>query len=154
MFDPHRLPEGLRAVVRRALRDGQGHEEAIRELEDHLAAGGERSPEVLLALATLTYEDAATLVLSRMTRASEAALALVDEALAAQTEPAPELQDLRATFAGALERERARERQLRRLLADPSRARPTELMELAHRILMSGEDDQLAAALMAKAADG
>ncbi|MCA9609156.1 MAG: hypothetical protein KC619_26325 [Myxococcales bacterium] len=154
MFDPLRLPEAVRPAVERALRDGDRHEEAIEALETYLAEGGERTPEVLLALATLTYEDAATVVLTRLTQASATALALVDEAMASKSSPPPELAVLRQTFATALERERVRERRLRDLLADPRRARPTELVELAHRILMSGEDDQLAADLMSLAADG
>lgn len=153
MFDPSRLPPSVRPAVERALRDGNGHEAAIEVLEQHLAEGGERSPDVLLALATLTYEDAATVVLTRLTAASHTALGLVDEALAAHDAPPPaELVELRATVASALERERARARRLEALLVDPRRARPTELMELAHRILMSGEDDGLAAELMAAAA--
>ncbi len=152
-FDLDRLPDRVRPAVARALTDGDAREEAIAALEAHLADGGDRTPEVLLALATLTYEDAATVVLSRLTQASATALALVDEALASGRTPPPELLSLRATFATALERERTRERRLRGLLADPRRARPTELVELAHRILMSGEDDQLAADLMAYAAE-
>lgn len=111
--------------------------------------GGERRPGTLLALATLTYEDAATVVLSEIARASTTALALVDEAITQDADPAPELQSLRKTLADALERERARELRLRSILRDPANARPTERMLLAHQILMSGEDDQLAAELMA-----
>ncbi|MBX3271735.1 MAG: hypothetical protein KF729_15820 [Sandaracinaceae bacterium] len=154
MFETERLPPAVRPAVERALRDGEGHEAAIRALEAHLDDGGERSPEVLLALATLTYEDAATVVLSRLAQASRTALALVEEARAAAPERSEAVERLHATFAAALEHEQAREQRLRRLLADRRGARPAELMELAHRILMSGEDDQLAAELMAAAADG
>lgn len=153
-FDPSLLPVSVRPFVERVLRSGEGYEAAIASLREHLDGGGERTPTVLLALATLTYEDAATLVLSQLTAASQAALSLVDEAMAKDAEPSEELQSLRASFARALERERIREQRLRQLLKDPKRARPTELMELAHRILMSGEDDDLAAALMARAARG
>jgi len=139
--------------VERALRDGGAIESAIAAIETYLDGGGERTPEILLALATLTYEDAATVVLSRLTAASEQALALVDEALERGDGPRDELTSLRETFARSLDHERARERRLRQLLDDPRRARPTELMELAHRILMSGEDDALAAELMQAAAE-
>lgn len=139
--------------MERALRDGDELEAAITAIETYLSRGGQRTPEVLLALATLTYEDAATVVLSRLTAASEQALALVDEALASEPEPREDLTALRETFARSLARERARERRLRELLDGPRRARPVELMELAHRILMSGEDDALAAELMQAAAD-
>ena len=143
----------VRPPVERALRDGVGHEEAIAALERYLEAGGPRTPEVLLSLATLTYQDAATLMLSRLTQASTTALALVDEALEGQSDPDRDLLALRAQFADALERERARERRLRELCGNPGRARPTELMELAHRILLSGDDDGLALELMAEAAE-
>ena len=151
MLDPSRLPEEVRPQVARALRDGLGCEEAIEAIERYLDGGGPRTLPVLLSLATLTYQDAATLVLSRLTQASEAALALVDEALEGQDEADSELLALREQFAGALERERARERRLRELCGDRGRARPTDLMQLAHRILLSGEDDRLAVGLTAEA---
>ncbi len=147
--DASTVPDELRRLVDRALRDGGERELAIEGLERHLADGGERSTEVLLALATLTYEDAASLVLTRIGQASAAALELVDEAIAQQDPPAPELASLRATFVAALEREQRRERRLRSVLCDPAKARPVERMALAHQILMSGEDDWLAAQLMA-----
>lgn len=125
----------------------------IAALERHLERGGERSPEVLLALAMLTYEDAATLVLNRLTQASKTALALLDEALEGQPEPSAPLRALRARFARALDRERARERRLRELADRPERARPIELIELANRILLSGEDDELATELMVEAGE-
>lgn len=153
-FDPSALPLAVRALVERALLRGEGREAAILALEERLGQSEERDPSVLLALATLTYEDAATVMLHRLTTASETALELVDEAIARGGEPDDELIGLRATFARALERERARERRLKRLLEDPRGARPTELIELAHRILLSGEDDELAAELMAVAAEG
>jgi len=150
-FDPTLLPDEVRASVEGARRDGAEHQAAITALETYLARGGARTPEVLLALATLTYEDAATVVLSRLRAASEQALALVDEALA--QDPREDLAALRDRFARSLAHERDRERRLRELLDDPRRARPAELMALAHQILMSGEDDALAAELMQAAAE-
>ena len=141
------LTDADRVLVQAAFVEGEDREAAILVLEDHLA-NHERTPELLLALAVLTYEDAASLVLSQLARASGAAVDLLDEALAAQESPRAEVIALRDTFARTLERERARERRLLELLTGPRDARPTELVELAHRILMSGEDDQLAADLM------
>jgi len=153
-FRPGALPARLRPLVARALARGEGHEDAIDAIEGHLAGGGERSPDLLVALAMLTYEDAAAVVLGRLRDASERALALIDEALSRGPADADELERVRAIYARTLRRERARERRLRDLVAAPERAaRSTELAELAHRILMSGEDDGLAARLMAAAAE-
>ena len=151
-FDPSRLPDSVRPHVVRALREGEDLDRAIEALEGYLAEGGERTPDVLLALATLTYEDAATLVLNRLATASEQAIALLDEVLE-RTPDDSELVALRARFAEALAGERAREKRLRELLVRPEGARPSEIMELAHRILLSGDDDGLATALMAELAE-
>lgn len=146
------LPASLRDLVARVLRDGDGHDEAIEAIELHLADGGRRTPDLLVALATLTYEDAAKVVLSRLRDASEDAIGLLDEALAQDPPNADELRAMRDELDKTLRRERARERRLRALMTDPTRARATEMVELAHRILMSGEDDALAAKMMSAAA--
>lgn len=149
-FDLGRLPEEVRDSVREALVRGEGHAEAIASIEGALERGAERSRDLLVALATLTYEDAATLVLSRLEAASREALALLDEA--SEGESSPELLALSEAYARTLAREEARELHLRGTARGRSRPRALELIELAHRVLMSGEDDGLAAELMVRAA--
>lgn len=136
---PRDLPLELDARVRRALSRREGHDEAIEAIEAYLEAGGERSPAVLMALATLTYEDAACLVLSRLREASEEALALVDEALAHPDGPRDELRRMRELFGQTLAQEQQRERDLRLRATNPS-IRPTELAQLAHGLMLRGED--------------
>ncbi len=151
MIPPSDLPEALAAQVERALHDGVGHEEAIAALEAHLAEGGPRTPAVLMALAALTYEDAASLVLTRLEDASREALALVEEARRSGG-PEAELGRMREVFVDTIERERERVRQLRMRATNPDVVRPTELVQLAHGLLMRGED-RLAAELFRAADD-
>lgn len=150
-FDPYRLPPLIAALVERTLRDGEGHEVAIEAIEQHLADGGERTPDLLVALATLTYDDAATALLHQLGQASQRAMELVDEAVRRGASCAA-VESLRGAFQAACDRERARERRLRLLAIAPERARPTELAELALRLRLAG-DDGAAGALMAEAAE-
>jgi hypothetical protein len=151
-FRAEALPARIRPLVAHALAEGEGHEDALAAIEDHLAGGGARTPDLLAALAVLTFEDAASLVLSRLREAAERAVALLDEALACEPADPGALARVRALYARALERERRRERRLRARLSGPGRARPTELAELAHRMTMRGEDEAEAFALMETAA--
>lgn len=151
-FDLEALPASVRPLVARAMSTGDHHEGAILSIEAHLAEGGERTPDLLVALAMLTYDDAAMVVLSRLRAASEEAVALVDEAIARGSDPSGRLAEVREVYVATSRAERARERRLRALMLRPGCARPAELVELAHRILMNGEDDELTAELMNAAA--
>lgn len=137
---PEGLPPNIAGVVERALREGQDHDVAIEAVEAHLASGGERTPEVLMALAALTYEDAASLVLSRLRDASEEAIGLVDEAIG-RGGPAEELTRMRAVFAQTLQREHVREQNLRLRATNIDRMKATDLVQLAQGALMRGDDD-------------
>ncbi|HJL16918.1 MAG TPA: hypothetical protein RMH99_14735 [Sandaracinaceae bacterium LLY-WYZ-13_1] len=152
-FELARLPDPVRRPVARVLTEDAGHEEAIEAAEAFLARGGEAGPDLQVALAVLTMEDAERFLPSALGEAAARALTLLDEALALGAPDPGALGEVRARCARTLRRERARERRLEDLLADPSAARPTELMELAHRVLMRGDDDGLAAALMTEAGD-
>lgn len=142
-----RLALPLWTLIERAQQTGIGRDSAIRAIQDHLYDGGERDPALLVALARLIYEDAATVMVSRIRDASERSLALVDEAIAGAGDPDGSLGDMRVALVRSLEAERAREARLRRTVAR-RRPRATELMELAHLMMMRGEDDALAAELM------
>jgi hypothetical protein len=146
-FDSTRLPSCVRGLVDRALSDVDLCEAAIAAIEGHLARQRERPPDMLLALAVLTYEEASQLLLNRIEEAAGRALALVDEAVrAGAPEQNASLARLRARCRGALARERSRERRLLGRLARGA-ARPCEIVELAHRFLARG-DDGLAADLL------
>ncbi|MGE0784784.1 MAG: hypothetical protein AB7S26_03775 [Sandaracinaceae bacterium] len=134
------LPAELHTVVEDALRAGTGHEHAIAAIERHLAAGGERTPSILVALATLTYEDAASLMVTRLRQASEEALGLLTEAAERRGASAPELEALRRLFLDTIEREHARDRQLRLRATNPEIATARDLVQLAHDLTMRGED--------------
>lgn len=153
VFDPRALPSQVRLLLARALETGEGHDDAVAKLEQALAEGVDREPNILAALALMTYEAAATGGRGSLGGAAERALRLIDEALATGREVPRDLRRLQVLCAAALEQERARERRLRGLLSNLDQARPTELAELAHRIVMSGEDDALAAELMRRAAE-
>lgn len=146
-FDPERLPAALRPLVERALRDVDACEEAIEALEQHVRGGG-ASPDALVALALLTYHEAAELVLSQIERAAGRALSLLDEA-ERKGAAGQGVARLRALCRASLERERRRER---RILArmERDRARVGEVVELAHRLLLRGDGD-LAAELLRRA---
>lgn len=139
LFDPAALPSPIRGLVETALHEREGHEHALDAIEAHLAAGGERSPDLLIALATLTHDDAAAVVLHRLAEASREALALLDEAAVARG-TAHGLEPLRSMFEASCNREKERECLLRLALVNPERARPAELAELARRILMNGDE--------------
>lgn len=142
-FDPDRLPAALRPLVERALRDVDGCEAAIEALERHLseAAAG---PDAFVALALVTYHEAATLLLSRLADASQRALALLDEA---ERRGGHDTSRLRSLVRASLERERRRERRMLARLGRPGGARPSDVVELAHRLRMRGDHD-LAAELL------
>ena len=148
-FDPRELPLPIRAAVERALGERDGHVEAIGAIESHLAAGGERTPDLLVALAAVTYDDAAAVLMHRLGEAAGRALELLDEAARVRG-TADGLQPLRDAFEATQERERIRATRLRGLMLAPDRARPTDLAELAHRLRMAG-DDHISGALMAEA---
>ncbi len=144
-FDPDRLPAHLRPLVERALRDVDGCEAAIEALEQHVSEA-EAGPDALVALALVTYHEAATLVLSRLADASQRALALLDEA---ERRGGRDTSRLRSLLRGTLERERRRERRLLARLGRPGAA-AREALELAHRLRMRGDHD-LAAELSRRA---
>lgn len=144
-----RLPAALRPLVARGLTDDELRPEVIDLLRDHLACFDEREPDVLVALAVLRYRDAAEVMLHELGAASREALELVEEARLGVDRPA--LDALRAQLERSVARERARERRLSDLALDPTLARPTELIELAHLVLARGDDDGRAADLMTTA---
>lgn len=154
-----RLPAALRPLVARGLTDDALRPDVIDQLRGHLERSDARPPEVLVALALLRYRDAAEVMLHELGEASREALALVDEAqrtlaqrtLAQRTVARPALDALRAQLERTVARERARERRLSDLALDPTLARPTELIELAHLVLARGDDDGRAADLMTTA---
>ncbi|MEC7524971.1 MAG: hypothetical protein VYE22_34135 [Myxococcota bacterium] len=159
-----RLPAALRPLVARGLTDDALRPDVIDQLRGHLERSDARPPEVLVALALLRYRDAAEVMLHELGEASREALALVEEAqrtlaqrtlaqrtLAQRTVARPALDALRAQLERTVARERARERRLSDLALDPTLARPTELIELAHLVLARGDDDGRAADLMTTA---
>lgn len=149
-----RLPAALRPLVARGLTDDALRPDVIDQLRGHLERSDARPPEVLVALALLRYRDAAEVMLHELGEASREALALVDEAqrtLTQRTLARPALDALRAQLERTVARERARERRLSDLALDPTLARPTELIELAHLVLARGDDDGRAADLMTTA---
>lgn len=154
-----RLPAALRPLVARGLTDDALRPDVIDQLRGHLERSDARPPEVLVALALLRYRDAAEVMLHELGEASREALALIDEAqrtlaqrtLAQRTVARPALDALRAQLERTVARERARERRLSDLALDPTLARPTELIELAHLVLARGDDDGRAADLMTTA---
>lgn len=149
-FDPDRLPDELRPLVARALTDVDGCEPAIEALTRHVEAGGGTDARVALAL--LTFEEAAQLVRSRLAPAAERALGLIAEAVAMGAEETEGLGRLRRICVAALERERSRERDLiARVMF--GHAEPAEVALLGQRVLLSGTDDAMAAALLRRAAD-
>lgn len=134
----------------RALTDVDGCEPAIDALARHVDAGGGTDARVALAL--LTFEEAAQLVMTRLAPAAERALALIDEAVAMGAEETEGLCRLRRVCADALEQERTRERDLiARVMF--GHAAPAEVALLAHRVLLQGKEDGMAAALLRRAAD-
>ncbi|MFK7989744.1 MAG: hypothetical protein AB8I08_27240 [Sandaracinaceae bacterium] len=149
VFDPDALPSPIRGLVETALREREGHERAIEAIEAHLEAGGERTPDLLIALATVTYDDAAAVVLHRLEEASREALRLLDEAAIARGSMHG-LEPLRSSFESARVREEERSRRMRVFMVAPERARPAELAELALRQRLQG-DDALAQALLDEA---
>ena len=140
-LDLDRLPAGLRTTVARALEDVDACEDAIDALE--ATAAHDRSPDVLLALALVSFHEAAELVLSQIEPAAERSLLLIDEAMERGGVPTEGVHRLRRLCEGSLERERAR--RARRAMY------PGAAMERARRAWMRG-DDALAAEL-AGAAD-
>jgi len=154
-----RLPAALRPLVARGLTDDALRPDVIDQLRGHLERSDARPPEVLVALALLRYRDAAEVMLHELGEASREALALIDEAqrtlaqrpVAQRTVARPALDALRAQLERTVARERARERRLSDLALDPTLARPTELIELAHLVLARGDDDGRAADLMTTA---
>jgi hypothetical protein len=152
-FDLGRFPEKLRALVERAFEDVEACADAIEALESHVrgesAENREPLPDILVALAVLTFEEAAQLVLSRIADAAEYALALSERAIEAGA-GSHALEPLRAKWTAALERERSREANLLRRLAR-GKAHPRDVVELAHRLFMRGDDDELASELLRRA---
>ena len=154
VLDVSSLPISIRPLVERALRTGVGREVAIGALQGHLYEGGERSANVLAALATLTYHDAAELMVNRMHVASERAVRLLDEAiLRCETVDRARLTEMRDAFENTRQLEASRRKKLRALLEEPAHASARDLIALAHDVLMSGEDDARAAEIMRMAAD-
>lgn len=149
-FDPDRLPDGLRSLVARALTDVDGCEQAIAALERHVETGG--GPDARVALALLTFEEAAQLVVSQLGPAAERALSLIEEAVQQGAPETGGLVHLRRICRDTLQRERSRERDLiARVMF--GNAEPAEVALLAHRVLVERRDDGLAAALLRRAAD-
>src|SRR5688572_1344357 len=93
-----RLPRSLRAAV----------EGAIPAIERHMADTA-RTPELLVALAALTYREAEALVLNQIESASKQALSLIDEALARGGARTNEIDALKACCLTSIASERARE---------------------------------------------
>ncbi len=148
-FDPEGLPAPLRTLVERALRDVDACEDAIEALEAHVASGA-AGPDALVALALVTYHEAASLVLTRLEQASERALSLLDEAQR-QGADAATLDRLRGLCRASLDAERSRERRLlARIAWSGDASDPREVIELAHRLRMRGDFD-LAAELLRRA---
>lgn len=148
-FDPHRLPPALRPLVERALQDVDGCEDAIEALERE-ASASEASPDVLVALALVTYHEAASLVLTQLEHAAERALALLDEA-ERRGKRTDSLARLRSLCRRSIERERSRERRLlARIAWADDDASPRDVIELAHRLMLRGDTD-LAAELLRRA---
>ncbi len=132
-FDLERLPTALRPLVAHALEDVDACELAIEALEA-AAHRPTRAPEVLLALALVTYHEACELVLTQIEAASERALALIDEAIAGGAQETEGVEQLRRLCAESLRCERARRTGRRRI--GPA----GDAMERARRAWMRGED--------------
>lgn len=135
-FDIDRLPVGLRAVVRTALQ-GTKIGDALDQIEDFLFAGGDRQPDLLLALALLEVEFARSVMVDEVPRRTARALALIGEAVSLGADPrrVRGLQTL-------CRRLQALANQLEERARKSSRAAPedlpqNELVELAYRL-----DDQ------------
>lgn len=143
-----RLPGGLHGAVGRALHDPSECEVAIEAIERHLAT--DRSPDLLIALAALTYREAEALVLSRIEAASQRALALIEEALVAGARRTREIDALKACCLASIAKERAREAMIVGRIAKGC-ARAHEVVDLAHRVLRREDDDALATALLKRA---
>src|SRR5687768_9587598 len=111
-IDLRRLPTTLRSCVAMALDDVDACEGAIDRIEAYLSDKPARPPDVLLALAVLTYREAEQLVLSRLEEASERAIALIDEAVTSGAQTSEEIDELRSVCEAAIARERAREEKL------------------------------------------
>jgi hypothetical protein len=148
-FDLHGLPAELADKVAAALPDGADCEDALAAIETYVRRGGERTGNLLLVWAALTFEDARRLVLHRIGEAGTEALALIDEARRLGARGCA-LDALVTSIAGALAREARRDAHLRRAL-DGEPAKATELVELAHAMIRKAEDDRTAAWLLRRA---
>lgn len=146
-FDPSALPPTVACVVEEVLRERDGHERAIEAIKTALER--ERGPDLLIALAIVVYDDAASVVLHRLGAASVEALGLLDEAARIRGTGAG-LESLREVFEATRSREAERERCLRVWMLAPHRAPPEQLVELAHRLRMAG-DDRVGTVLMEQA---
>lgn len=150
-FDPDRLPAALRPLVKRALEDVDGCEAAIEALEQHVAQGA-AGPDALVALALVTYHEAAALVITQLEHASERALALLDEA-ERRGGARHRIERLRSMCKESLERERSRERRIVARMARADLPDELEAVELAHRLMMRGDSD-LAVELLRRIDEG
>jgi hypothetical protein len=149
-FDLEGLPGLLRAKIAAALPDGADCEDALLAIDGYLRGGGAKTPALLIAWAALTFEDARRLVLHRVAEAGGEALRLIEEARALGAQSCDAHIELEARIAEALDREARRDARLRRAL-DGEPVKPTELVELAHAMIRTAEDDRTACWLLRRA---